>query len=70
MLKYIASIISSLHTPSNQNVSPSFMLHINWGSIRAGKLQCHSLDNIKHHPEMTVPAGKALCSASPFCHYN
>lgn len=34
------------------------------------ELESHSLDNIKHHPEMTVPAGKALCSSSPFCHYN
>lgn len=39
ILKYTASIISSLHTPSNQNVSPSFMLHINWGSIGAGEPQ-------------------------------
>lgn len=39
MLKYIAGIISCLHAQSNQNVSPSFMLHINWGSIGTGKPQ-------------------------------
>ena len=39
MLKYIAGIISRLHAQSNQNVLPSFMLHINWGSIGAGEPQ-------------------------------
>jgi len=34
------------------------------------ELGSHSLDNIKHHTEMTVPAEKTLCSGRPFCHYN